>query len=435
MIAARLRTPRPADVTLAALEELLGEYRPRDFGVRLWDGSRWEPEPGEPERFTLVLRHPGALRRMLLPPSELALAEAYIYGDFDIEGSLEAVFPLADHLLVERPPPVRARARHVRRLLRLPANGRPASGTGAVELSGRKHSLGRDRQAVSYHYDRSNEFFAVFLDPELVYSCAYFASEDQDLDSAQRRKLDYICRKLRLRPGERLLDIGCGWGSLIRHAARRYGVEAVGITLSARQAELAEERIRADGLAGRCRVELRDYRELDEPEGFDKLVSVGMFEHVAEAVLPAYFGQAWRLLRPGGTFLNHGISRPVRQPPRRGPSFLQKYVFPDGELVPVGKAALLAEEAGFEVRDVESLREHYVLTLRHWLRRLDAGREEAVRAADEVSYRVWRLYMSGSVHGFRTGRVNVHQTLLVKPARGRSGLPLTRADWYADEVV
>jgi cyclopropane-fatty-acyl-phospholipid synthase len=430
VIAERLTTGRPEEVTLAVLSDLLGGYRPRNFGVRLWDGSRWEPEPGQPERFTLVLRHPRALRQMFLPPSELALAEAYIHGDYDIEGDLEAVFPLADHLLVEHPPSARAIVRNARRLLRLPPNGRVHDGTGRVELSGRRHSLGRDRQAVSYHDDRSNRFFSVFLDRELVYSCAYFESEHDDLETAQRRKLDYLCRKLRLRAGERLLDIGCGWGALIRHAAREYGVHALGITLSQRQAELADERIRTEGLEDRCRVELRDYRELDDPGGFDKLVSVGMFEHVAEEVLQGYFRQAWRLLRPGGAFLNHGISRPVGQPPRRGPSFLQKYVFPEGELVPVGRAALIAEAEGFEVRDVESLREHYVLTLRHWLRRLEAGREEAVRAADEASYRVFLLYLSGSVHGFRSGRVNLHQTLFVKPDRGRSGLPLTRADWY-----
>ena len=428
MITERRRSDRAADVTLALLADLLGDYRPRDFGVRLWDGSRWEPEPGQRERFTLVLRHPGALRRMFLPPSELALAEAYIYGDYDIEGDLEAVFPLADRLLVERPLSAGTRVRHARRLLRLPANGRP--GAAAVELSGRRQSLARARQAIGYHYNRSNDFFAVFLDRRLVYSCAYFPTDDADLETAQERKLDYLCRKLRLRPDDRLLDIGCGWGALIMHAARHYGAAAVGITLSERQAELASERIRDAGLSDRCRVELRDYRELDETETFDKLVSVGMFEHVGEDALPGYFRQAWRVLRPGGVFLNHGVSRPVDQPPRRGPSFLQKYVFPDGELVPVGTALNVGEKAGFEVRDVESLREHYVLTLRHWLRRLEDGHEAAVRAADEVSYRVWRLYTAGSVHGFRTGRVNVHQTLYVKPDRGRSGFPLSRADWY-----
>jgi cyclopropane-fatty-acyl-phospholipid synthase len=429
VIAARVRTERAADLTLAVLEDLFGDYRPRDFGVRLWDGSRWGSEPGEPERFTLVLRHAGALRRMFLPPGELSLAEAHIYGDYDIEGSLEAVFRLADHLLGRRPS-LRSRARGVRRLVQLPANGGRSSGTAAAELAGKRHRLGRDRDAVSYHYDRSNEFFAVFLDRDLVYSCAYFGSKDEDLDTAQQRKLDYVCRKLRLRPGERLLDIGCGWGALIRHAAANYGVDALGITLSTRQAELAAEQIGAAGLSDRCRVELCDYRELDEPERFDKLVSVGMFEHVGAELLREYFGRAWRLLRPGGVFLNHGISRRVDKPLARGPSFLQNYVFPDGELVPLGRAALVGEAAGFELRDVESLREHYVLTLRYWLRRLEAGHEAAVRAADEVSYRVWRLYLAGSLHSFRMGRVNIYQSLFVKPDQGRSGMPLTRADWY-----
>lgn len=433
MISERIRSPRAAELTLELLGDLLADYGPRDFAVRLWDGATWEPSDGKPERFTLVLRHPGALRRMFVPPNELGLAEAYLYDDFDIEGDIEAIFPVADHLLVEHPPSAVDRVRHARRLLRLPARERGAVDGGA-ELSGRRHSLARDRQAISYHYDRSNEFFASFLDPELVYSCAYFEREDEDLETAQRRKLDYLCRKLRLRPGDRLLDIGCGWGALVRHAAREYGADAVGITLSANQAELAQERIRVDGLADRCRVELRDYRELQEPERFDKIVSVGMFEHVSESVLPEYFRRAFGLLRPGGVFLNHGISRPVDQPQRRGPSFVQRYVFPDGELVPISRALAVGEDAGFEVRDVESLREHYVLTLRRWVRRLEGAHEEAVRAADEVSYRVFRLYMSGSAHGFRTGRLSVHQTLFAKPERdGRSRLPLTRADWYAPE--
>jgi cyclopropane-fatty-acyl-phospholipid synthase len=432
MIGGRLRSDNAVGVTRRLLDDLLRGYRARDFGVRLWNGSRIEPAPGRRERFTLVLRHPGALRKMLMPPSELALASAYLHDDFDIEGDLEAIFAVADHLLIEREASIVERLRHARLLLQLPADGRAAAGDGAVELAGRRNSLARDRQAISYHYDRSNEFFGVFLDPRMVYSCAYFPSEDGDLQTAQRLKLDYICRKLRLRPGERLLDIGCGWGALIRHAVAHYGVDALGITLSERQAEYAGERIRHDGIGDRCHVDLLDYRELDGCESFDKLVSVGMFEHVPEAVQAVYFGQAWRLLRPGGTFLNHAISRPVNQPQRRGGSFVQTYVFPDGELVPIGTALLLADAAGFEVRDVESLRDHYVLTLRHWVGRLEAGHEAAVAAADELSYRVFRLYLSGSAHGFQTGRLNVHQTLFAKPDRGRSALPLTRADWYAE---
>lgn len=298
-------------------------------------------------------------------------------------------------------------------------------------MLGRRHSKARDRRAVTYHYDVPGEFYALWLDQRMVYSCAYFATPDEDLDAAQERKLDLICRKLRLRRGEKLLDIGCGWGRLIIHAARRYGVEALGITLSEPQAELANERIRRAGLEDRCRVEVRDYREIEDWGAYDKLVSVGMFKHVGEARLAVYFSRAYRLLRPGGVFLNHGISRNPGTPERRGPTFISRHVFPDGELVPIGTTLSAAEGRGFEVRDVESPREHYVLTLGHWVRRLEDNAEEARRIVDETTYRVWRLYMSGSAHGFRTGRINVYQALLVRPDRGESGLPLTRADWYA----
>jgi cyclopropane-fatty-acyl-phospholipid synthase len=253
---------------------------------------------------------------------------------------------------------------------------------------------------------------------------------DDDLDTAQGRKLEYICRKLRLRPGERLLDIGCGWGGLVLYAAQHFGVDAYGITLSEPQAELAQQRIQQAGLAERCRVEVRDYRDVNSPDSFDKIVSVGMFEHVGEALLRTYFQQAWRVLRPGGVFLNHGIARNMAVPALLKDSFALHYVFPDGELVPISATLRAAEESGFEVRDVESLREHYMLTLRHWVRRLEEHADEARRLTGDVTYRIWRLYMSGAAHGFRTGTSNIYQALLAKPAQGESGLPLTRADWY-----
>lgn len=416
--------------SLSFLDALLGEHRPRDFAVRLWDDTMWGPEPGHPARFTLALKHPGALRSMFWPPGEISLSEAYIYDDFDIEGEIEGVFPLADDLLAGR----RSFAENLhraRRVLSLPKEGKkPRTGRGAARLRGIRHSRARDRLAVTYHYDVPGDFYALWLDGRMVYSCAYFATHDEDLDSAQERKLDYICRKLRLRRGERLLDIGCGWGALVAHAAHSYGVRSLGITLSEPQAELANERIRRAGLEDRCHVEVRDYREIQEWGGYDKLVSVGMFEHVGEARLPDYFSRAYRLLRPGGVFLNHGISRNPNVPRRRGPTFVSRYVFPDGELVPIGTTVRVAEDCGFEVRDVESLREHYALTLGHWVRRLEKKHEEARRIVDETTYRVWRLYMSGSAHGFRTGRINVYQTLLSKPDRGVSELPLTRDDWY-----
>jgi cyclopropane-fatty-acyl-phospholipid synthase len=265
----------------------------------------------------------------------------------------------------------------------------------------------------------------------MVYSCAYFQSEDEDLDPAQERKLDYLCRKLRLKAGQKLLDLGCGWGGLVMHAARAYGVDATGITLSQPQADLANERIHAEGLDDRCRVLVRDYRQMQEHEAYDALVSVGMFEHVGAVKLPRYFAQAWALLKPGGAFMNHGIAMRGSDKPVKGKSFSNTYVFPDGELVPIHTTLRAAEKAGFEVRDVESLREHYALTLRHWVRRLEAHHEQALQYVSEPTYRVWRLFMSGSAYGFTTGRLNLYQTLLVKPDKGgASRLPLTRSDWY-----
>jgi cyclopropane-fatty-acyl-phospholipid synthase len=411
------------------LDALFGSYRGDQVAVRMWNGTQWPDDTARPA--TIVLKHPGALRRMFLPGNELGLAEAYLYDDFDIEGRIEAVFGLADHLGAVTGG-LLPRLRLARELLRLPVgDGHDRGQRGRARLGGRQHSVQRDREAVRYHYDVSNDFYALWLDQHMVYSCAYFERPDDDLDTAQARKLDYLCRKLRLGPGQRLLDLGCGWGGLVIHAAREYGVDATGITLSQPQADLANERIAAAGLTDRCRVWVRDYREMHPADRYDALVSVGMFEHVGEALLSTYFQLAHALLEPGGVFLNHGIANTLADQPVSGPSFSDTYVFPDGELVPISTTAHAAEETGFEVRDVESLREHYALTLRHWVRRLEANHEQALACVDEPTYRVWRLFMSGSAHGFTVGRLNVYQTLLVKPDQnGHSGLPLTRTTWY-----
>jgi cyclopropane-fatty-acyl-phospholipid synthase len=421
---------RIASECLAFLQEVLRGVHPRDFSFRLWDGSVWEAEPGEPSRFTMVLRNPGVLRTLFWSPSELALGEAYLYNDLDIEGDLGSAFFLADRLVRIRLG-LAERLRFARLLLALPSPDRHWKTRPAERLRGPLHSMGRDRQAVTYHYDMSNEFYSLWLDERMVYSCGYFTDPGDDLDAAQERKLEYICRKLRLQRGERLLDIGCGWGGLVLHAAGNYGVQAHGITLSKPQAELANERIRRAGLSDRCRVEVRDYRELQAPESCDKLVSVGMFEHVGQSRLQKYFQEAFRLLRPGGVFLNHGIACLPGDPPLPGSSFSDHYVFPDGELLPLGTTLSVAEAIGFEVRDVESLREHYVLTLRHWMRRLEARREEACRVTEEMTYRLWRLYLAGAAHKFRIGQNSVYQVLLSKTSDGESGLPLTRGDWYS----
>ena len=413
---------------LTVLQLLLRDYHPRNFAIRFCDGTQWPAETDSPS-FTLILSHPHALR-CLLKNSDLAISESYIRGDLDLEGDLEAAMPLANHLM-GRHWPISTVLRIGWNVFRMSANGRfGRNGQRPATLSGELHSVERDRQAVTYHYNVSNDFYALWLDQRMVYSCAYFETTDEDLDTAQVRKLDYLCRKLRLRPGERLLDIGCGWGGLVIHAAQHYGVDVLGVTLSQNQADLANQRIAQAGLQKRCRVELRDYRDLNEIGGFDKLVSVGMFEHVGEIRLPLYFQHAWQLLRPGGVFLNHGIALRANELWPKGPTFLSRYVFPDGHLIPINTTLRYAEQAGFEVRDVESLREHYVLTLRQWARRLEFHREQALQLVDESTYRIWRLFLHGSAYGFATGPLNVYQALLLKPDEGQSGLPLTRGDWY-----
>ena len=408
------------------LDAVFRDYPKHNFRFRLWDGTEWGAEIHP--QFTLVLKHPEAMRVMFSSPSELTLGEAYIHDDFDIQGDIEATFDLADYLLSEKCSLWQSFDLN-ERLAKLPDSDRLRAGLDLVELEGKVHSRERDRHAIRYHYDLPAEFYALWLDRRMVYSCAYFGTTDDDLESAQVRKLDYICRKLRLRRGDRLLDIGCGWGGLIMHAAAHYGVESVGITLSVPQAIIARERLREAGLNDRCRVEVSDYRDIEHDQQYDKIVSVGMFEHVGEALLPEFFRRVWNLLRPGGVFLNHGIAHSATYL-RLGPSFVDGYVFPDGELVPISTSLRAAEQSGFEVRDVESLREHYALTLHHWVRRLENQADEARRITSDLTYRIWRLYMAGSAHGFRSNRLNVYQSLLAKPSSGQSGLPLTRDDWY-----
>jgi cyclopropane-fatty-acyl-phospholipid synthase len=413
--------------TLHLLDEMLGEMS-NEIGVRLWNRTVWPDD--RPRSTTLVLQHPGALAQMFSPGTEVAVAEAYIHNDFDIEGEIESVFDFGDALL--------ARLDHWKEKLKLAGllftlpGARPRhTDRLPPNLRGRRHTPERDRAAVTFHYDLSNDFYQLWLDRRMVYSCGYFESPNDDIDDAQEQKLDYLCRKLRLRPGQRLLDIGCGWGGLILYAAENFGVHATGITLSERQAELTRERITARGLETRSEVRVCDYRNIAD-EQYDAIVSVGMAEHVGRDQLPNYFSVAHRLLKPGGVFLNHAIGEGVvARPDNTRGSFIERYVFPDGDIPPLPIMLRSAESAGFEIRDVENLREHYALTLGLWLRRLEEHRGEARTFVSEETYRVWRLYLAGCGHGFRRGQIAIYQTLLVKlDQSGAANLPLTRADWY-----
>jgi cyclopropane-fatty-acyl-phospholipid synthase len=418
--------------TVALLDELLGGIRTPGFAVRLWDGTTWQPEHAvTPIRFTLVLRHPGALRAMFLPPSELRFLEAYVYEDFDVEGDVESLLSMLETYSTENGNPRKLeQLRLGKRLLSLPPTDRRGPEHRAVRLRGRRHSKERDRQAISYHYDLPSEFYELFLDPHMLYTCAYFTTETEDLRSAQEGRLDYICRKLRLQPGERLLDVGCGWGGLLVYAAQHFGVDACGITISREQADYARKRISAAGLEGRCRVELVDYRDIKGAGGYDKITALGFLEHVGHAMLPSFFQQAWSLLRPGGVLLTQAIASAVEPFTPDDSNFYGRYVFPDGELVPISMTLQAAEESGFQVRDVENLRDHYPLTLRHWSRQLEDNAEKARELVGDTAYRIYRMYLSVSVLAFTRRRISVYQSLFSKPDDGGSGLPLTRADWY-----
>jgi cyclopropane-fatty-acyl-phospholipid synthase len=444
------------DHSIAVINRLFPQ--PRSFDVALWTGNHLYA-PGIP-LFTLKLNHPSALRRMCTPPLELSLGEAYIYGDLDIEGDIFA----ACHLLED----VQSRLFTIgdavvliHHLTALPkADNEINRVQRRVKLKGLLHSRERDKTAIRYHYDVSNDFYALWLDEAMQYSCAYFPTAAESLSQAQELKMEHLCRKLRLKPGERILDIGCGWGGFARYAAKKYGVRVLGVTLSEAQRDYANHESARSGLGDRVVVKLQDYRDL-AGESFDKIVSVGMFEHIGRTAMPEYFSQVFRLLKPGGLFLNHGISSCARyraqsasnsaaccdphqksKPTRSAPilkvpilgrgSFIRHYVFPDGELVPVGELSVMAEQAGFELRDVENLREHCALTLRHWVDRLESRRCEATTIVGEVTYRIWQIYMAASVSAFEMGRINVNQTLLAKLDHGKSCLPLSRADLYVD---
>ncbi len=376
------------------------------IAMRSWNGELWGPSNAAA---TIVLNHPGALRALLLPPSDLTGGEAYIFNDVDIEGDIGEALGFAADLQSNTAGRL-ASLSLLRQLRKLPADNRRSVHGRPKKLGRRLHSKNRDEASVTAHYNTGNDFFRMFLDPAMVYSSAVFLDPDESLEVAQSRKLDLICRKLQLEPGQRLLDIGCGWGALAIHAAEAYGAEVLGITLSAPQAELATAAARQAGVDDHVTFEVRDYR--DVTGRYDAISSIGMFEHVGKGQLATYFSSVQRLLDAEGVFLNHGIVTRDRHIRRVTPTFVNTYVFPDGELVTVDEVIGEAEEAGFELRDVESLRSSYALTLRHWLTSLEANRGAALESVGETTYRIWRLYMAGAAVAFDSSAISVYQMVL-----------------------
>jgi cyclopropane-fatty-acyl-phospholipid synthase len=413
------------------VRRLLGEIadgalaRP-PLSLRFWDGSELSADDPSP---CLIVRGRGALLQLAHQPNQLGFARAWALGQIELEGGLDEMLERSeglasvklstrDRLTVIRTIVSIAGAKALRRP--------PSSMVEAPAGAGRRHSPRRDERSVRHHYDISNDFHELVIGPSLVYSCAYFESPEDSLEGAQQQKLELICRKLRLRAGDRLLDIGCGWGSLLLHAVREHGVRGVGVTLSEPQARLARRRLAdaADDVAKRCEIRVADYREVSDGP-FDAIVSVGMYEHVGRAQLGEYVRTVERLLRPGGLFLNHGIAR-LWPPHSAVGSFVDRFIFPDGELHPVGELLIELQDTDLEVRDVESMREHYGLTLRRWAANLSANRERAIELVGAERERIWEVYLTGSARAFERGSLSIFQVLCAR--RGaRHRLPLSRA--------
>ena len=429
-----------AELLKPVVEALAGDPPPLE--LRFWDGSVM----GSPSSTASIeVNSPTALRRLLWRPDEIGLARAFVAGELKVNGDLFTALGVRT-LLRERNEGRGTRLGWRARLAFAGAAARagvlglpPAPPAEEVRLRGARHSRARDARAVSHHYDISNDFYRLVLGETMTYSCAYFEDHDSGLDHAQHAKYDLVCRKLGLEPGMRLLDIGCGWGGMTMRAAERYGVRAVGITISEQQAELARKRVAGAGLAGSIDIRLQDYRDVgDEP--FDAISSIGMFEHVGAVRLREYFGAVRSLLRPGGRLLNHAISRPgssSHQRPAIGDdTFVGRYVFPDGELLEVGEVVSAMQNAGLEVRDVESLREHYARTLRAWVANLERSWDRAVELVGRARSNIWHLYMAGSAMDFEAGRISIHQVLGVcADSQGRSGMPATRTGMIAPARV
>jgi len=412
-------------VATSILNRLLNGY-PRALAVRLWNGVVLSIGNGAPV-FTLNLRHPKVLSDLVLYRDPVRLAEAYFSGDMEIIGDLDAAIGLRYHLENLRLSFLE-KIRLVLLACKLGFLPKLLPSKDRTDAPSHHNS----EESIAFHYDVSNDFYRLWLDERMVYSCAYFESPEQDLNLAQRNKLEHICRKLRLKEGEKLLDIGCGWGALICWAAKHYRVRAHGITLSRNQLQFAKQEIQRQGLDGLVSVELRDYRDLPPDAAYDKVVSVGMFEHVGLKNLPKYYATVHRVLKPNGLFLNHGItSDEPGWKSNVATRLINRHVFPDGELDTVSNIQRGMEDGGFEIFDVEGLRPHYAFTLRHWVKRLDDNSVEVISLVGERIYRVWRLYMTASAMQFESGSTGIYQILATRKGDVLPALPLTRRDLYS----
>jgi cyclopropane-fatty-acyl-phospholipid synthase len=428
------RTHELALDNIELLQRAFQSFSPR-FKLRLWDGSLHLLGQGAPLKgFTMVCHQPQMFSHMVLSKDRLCLAEAYFNGDLDIEGDFFEALKIKDQLYGLRPT-LLERLSAVVNALRLNASTqRDARHSPAVT----QHSLAENKAAIGFHYDVSNDFYALWLDEQMVYSCAYFETPNDPLAQAQTAKLDHICRKLRLQPGERFLDIGCGWGALIIHAAKHYGVHAHGITLSQQQFDWTQARIKQEGLTDLVSVALQDYRDLKADSHYDKVASVGMFEHVGLKNLPIYFAAVARAMKPQALFLNHGITHETEGWIKTlSTEFINRYIFPDGQLDTVSNIQRAMEQSKLVIEDVESLRAHYALTLRSWVARLEAQHAQALTHVSETTYRIWRFYMAACALEFESGDIGIYQILATKRASQQlhsvtqaPAMPLTRRYMY-----
>jgi cyclopropane-fatty-acyl-phospholipid synthase len=422
----------PANSAAAVLAPFLRAVVGTDVPVRFefWDGSAIGPASGIG---TLHIRSSDAVRRILWAPGELGVARAFVSGDLTIEGDIYELLRTLHHTSPRdlRQVGLRTLPTMVEAARRLGVLGPPLPAPPEeCKPAGRLHSPGRDAKVISHHYDVGNEFYRLVLGPSMTYSCARFTTPDATLEEAQAAKYELICRKLGIdaTPGSRLLDVGCGWGSMAIHAARHHGAQVVGVALSREQVDEASRRVAEAGLDGQVEIRLQDYRDL-RGERFDAISSIGMFEHVGSQRMLQYFETLRELLTPTGRLLNHAISSSGGSVLGRR-SFVGRYVFPDGELLDVAEVVRAMQRSGFEVRDVESLREHYSRTLHHWVSNLEGHWDQAVALVGLPRANVWRLYMAASANGFDDGGLAIHQVLGVVPAaNGRSGMPRTRVSW------